>query len=62
MGQPIPIIVGVAQVAQRVNDPLVARAPLELMADAIRAAAEDTQATPVLQAIDSIRGVQGMWG
>ena len=62
MGKRIPIIVGVAQVAQRENDPLVARAPLELMADAIRAAVENTQATPVLQAIDSIRVVQGMWG
>ena len=36
-----PIIVGVAQVLQRGEDLGAAREPLELMLDAVRAAAED---------------------
>ena len=34
-----PVIVGVAQVTDRVSDPTVARTPVELMVDALRSAA-----------------------
>ena len=56
------MIVGVAQVTQREDDPSLAREPLDLMADAIRNAANDTGSARVLQAVDSLRVVKGMWG
>ena len=45
-----PVLVGVAQITQRENDPLAARGPLDLMADAARAAAADSGAGPALLA------------
>jgi len=36
-----PVIVGVAQVTDRVSDPTAARTPVELMVDALRSAAVD---------------------
>ncbi|GIS91693.1 MAG: hypothetical protein CM1200mP20_17340 [Pseudomonadota bacterium] len=40
----------------------MAREPLDLMADAIRGAANDTRSVCVLQRVDSLRVVKGMWG
>lgn len=57
-----PVIVGVAQVEQREDDPAAAREPLELMLDAVHAAATDCGAPGILKAVDSIRVVRGMWG
>ena len=39
-----PVIIGVAQVTDRVDDPEVARTPVELMTDALRSAAIDAGA------------------
>ena len=57
-----PVIVGVAQVSQREDDPLVARSPLDLMVDAVSQAALDSGNPEILKSIDSVRVVRGMWG
>ena len=56
-----PILVGVAQVAQRVGDPLAAKEPLDLMVEATRAAAADAGAPSLLTRANSIRVIRGMW-
>ncbi|MBT6272628.1 MAG: acetyl-CoA acetyltransferase [Chromatiales bacterium] len=57
-----PIIIGVAQVEQRTDDPLAASAPLALMKQAVRAAAEDCGGgATLLRAVDSIRVIRGIW-
>ncbi len=55
-----PVIIGIAHVDQRVADPAAAREPLDLMLDAVRAAAQDTGSPDALHA-DSVRVVRGMW-
>ena len=57
-----PIIVGVAQVEQRVDNPQVANEPLKLMVDAVKAAGVDCGNTKILNEVDSIRVVRGVWG
>lgn len=57
-----PIIVGVAQVEQREDDPSRAKEPLELMVDAVNAAADDTGNPKLLAQVDSVRVIRGMWG
>ncbi len=56
-----PVLVGVGQVRQRAEDPLEAREPLELMAEAAERAAEDARAPEILSQLDSIRVPQGLW-
>lgn len=56
-----PVLVGVGQVRQRAEDPLEAREPLELMAEAAERAAEDAGAPALLSQLDSIRVPQGLW-
>ena len=57
-----PIYVGVAQVEQREDDPSAAKEPLELMVEAVKAAAADCGNPNILQASDSVRVVRGIWG
>lgn len=57
-----PIIVGVAQVEQREDDPAAAKEPLELMVRAVEAAAADCGNPNILRAADSVRVVRGIWG
>jgi acetyl-CoA C-acetyltransferase len=57
----VPVIVGVAQVLQRGEDLQAAREPLELMIDAVRAAAEDAGSRELLARADAVRVVRGMW-
>ena len=45
----VPVLVGCGQITQREKDPLRARSPMDLTADAARAAAEDTGAGPALR-------------
>jgi acetyl-CoA C-acetyltransferase len=54
-----PVLVGAAQLAQRAEDPALAREPLVLMRDALRLAAEDAGAPPLLAQADSICVTQG---
>lgn len=51
----VPILVGAGQITQREADPRQAKAPIDLIADAGRAAADDAGAgAALLQALDSI--------
>jgi acetyl-CoA C-acetyltransferase len=56
-----PILVGVAQVLQRDEDPATAREPLALMIEAVRAAADDAGSRALLARADVVRVVRGMW-
>ena len=56
-----PVIVGAAQVTDRIEDPTAARTPLELMVDAVRSAAVDAGATTVLRGLELIAVVGGLW-
>ena len=57
-----PILVGVAQLEQRSTDPLAAREPIELMQDAVRAAAADAGSSKLLTEAGAIRVIRGIWG
>tara|TARA_B100000676_G_scaffold189005_1_gene185797 strand:- start:2800 stop:4311 length:1512 start_codon:yes stop_codon:yes gene_type:complete len=57
-----PIFVGVAQVEQRENDPNSAKEPLDLMVQAVEAAARDCGVPGILLKADSVRVVRGIWG
>ncbi|MCY4057022.1 MAG: hypothetical protein OXG44_03375, partial [Gammaproteobacteria bacterium] len=58
-----PVLVGVAQLEQRDADPVAGagKEPLELMIDAVRAAAEDAGALRLLSSADAVRVTRGMW-
>jgi acetyl-CoA C-acetyltransferase len=56
-----PVVVGVAQVAQRVDDPCAAREPLALMEDALRSAAEDAGSRELLARADALYVIRGIW-
>ena len=58
----IPVLVGVAQILQRLEDPREAAEPLEMMIAALEQAGEDAQAPSLLARADSIYVVRGMWG
>ncbi len=60
---PQPVLVGIAQLAQRDADPVegTGREPLELMIDAARAAAVDAGAPALLDSADAVRVTRGMW-
>jgi acetyl-CoA C-acetyltransferase len=57
----IPVLVGVAQLEQRLADPADAREPLDLMLDAVRSAADDAGATRLLDEATTIRVIRGAW-
>jgi acetyl-CoA C-acetyltransferase len=63
MAQPAtPILVGVAQLEQRLkDDPRESREPLALMVDAVRAAAADSGNPSITGAATSVRVVRGIW-
>ncbi len=56
-----PVLVGVASIEQRIDDPTVAKEPIALMIEAVRAAAEDAGAPQLLERVDSIRVPRGFW-
>jgi len=57
----IPVLVGVGQVQQRVDDPTRAGEPLDLMQDAVRIAGVDTGQPDLLARADAVYVIQGMW-
>ena len=57
----IPVIVGVAQLLQRSDDPAAAREPLELMVEAVLRAADDAGSRELLRRAGAVRVVRGMW-
>jgi acetyl-CoA C-acetyltransferase len=56
-----PILVGVAQLEQRITDPTAGKEPIELMIDAVRQAAEDAGAPALLTEASSVRVIRGIW-
>lgn len=56
-----PVLVGIAQLEQRIDEPGSGKEPIQLMIDAVRQAAEDAQAPALLQAAGSVRVIRGIW-
>lgn len=56
-----PVIVGLAQFSQKLEDPRLARSPLDLMEQAIRDAADDAGAPSLVGALDAIAVPKGLW-
>lgn len=56
----IPVLVGIAQLEQRIDDPANAQEPIEMMIDAVRMAAEDAGNLDLLKA-SSVRVIRGIW-
>jgi acetyl-CoA C-acetyltransferase len=56
-----PVLVGVAAVTQRTDDPIEASEPLDLMEEALRRAAEDAGSKALLERVDSIWSPRGFW-
>ena len=62
MTERTPVLVGIGQRLQRVDDPAEAQAPLELMIAAVRAAAADAGAPTLLAKASAVRVIKGIWG
>ena len=60
MGKATPILVGIHHLEQRETDPTIAREPIELMIDAVTAAAQDAGNKALLNA-SSVRVIRGIW-
>ncbi len=56
-----PVLVGIAQIEQRCDDPRQAREPLALMIEATQAAAEDAGSRALLTSAGSVRVIRGLW-
>ena len=56
-----PVIVGVSQVTDRVDDPTTARTAVELMIDACRAAGIDATGRGTAVRVDMLAVVGGIW-
>ncbi len=56
-----PVIVGLAQSSQKLEDPRLALSPLDQMERVIRAAAEDAGAPALVGALDAIAVPKGLW-
>ena len=61
MNNETPVLVGVAQIEQRIDDPKTAKEPLALMIEALKAAALDAGCPALLKSASSIRVVRGRW-
>lgn len=56
-----PVLVGISELEQRIDDPLSGREPIELMIDAVQQAAADARCPKLLDAAGSIRVIRGRW-
>ena len=56
----LPVLVGIAHVEQRIDDPSAAKEPVELMIEAVQAAAADAGASELLNTT-SVRVIRGIW-
>ncbi len=59
--EPIPVIVGVGQILQRLDDPTAAEEPLAMMVAALEQAAADSGAPKLLHAAESVYVPRGAW-
>jgi acetyl-CoA C-acetyltransferase len=57
----VPVLVGISQLEQRIKDPGRGKEPLELMTDAVRAAAADAGSAQLLEKASSVRVIRGIW-
>ncbi len=60
--QEIPVLVGVGQILQRLENPVEAMEPLELMIAALEQAGTDSGVPDLVQRADSLYVVRGVWG
>jgi len=60
MDKNTPVLVGIAQVEQRTDDPSSAKEPIDLMIEAVHSAAHDAGSSELLSA-NSVRVVRGIW-
>jgi len=60
MSNRAPVLVGIAQVEQRISDVAEAKEPLELMIKAVKQAAQDAGSSELLNAT-SVRVIRGIW-
>jgi acetyl-CoA C-acetyltransferase len=58
---PVPVLVGISQLEQRIKDPAAGKEPLDLMIDAVNAAAADAGSKALLNAATSVRVIRGIW-
>ncbi|MBV1906989.1 MAG: acetyl-CoA acetyltransferase [Pseudomonadales bacterium] len=56
-----PILIGVSQILQRITDPATGKEPLLMMLDAVRQAAEDAGNPKLLEEVQSMRVIRGIW-
>ena len=56
-----PVVVGVGQIEQRVEDPREGAEPLEMMISAVDRAADDAGSRALLRAANSVRVIRGDW-
>ncbi len=62
MSQRTPVLIGIAQMLQRSDEPEEARAPIELMIEAVQSAIDDAETLALPARIDSVRAMKGVWG
>lgn len=60
MSANVPVLVGISQLEQRIDDPANAKEPIELMIEAVRAAAADAGSSELLNA-SAVRVIRGIW-
>ena len=60
--QQTPVVVGVGQLLQKLEDPRDASEPLEMMLKALSRAGEDARAPRLLERADAIYVIRGAWG
>ncbi len=56
-----PVIIGISQLQQRTTDPRLSEEPVDMMINAVRAAAADAGNEKMLANIDSVRVIRGLW-
>ena len=56
-----PVIIGVSQLQQRTTDPQFSDEPVDMMINAVRAAAADAGNEKMLGGIESVRVIRGLW-
>jgi len=56
-----PVVVGVGQIEQRVDEPHQRAEPLEMMIAAVERAADDAGSRGLLRAANSVRVIRGVW-